>query len=106
MKKKPLTNKIGEVRELTRNDIRDMRTASEALPANLLKVLPKRRVGERGQQKKPTKMLVALRYSPEVVKFFKNTGKGWQVRMDNALKEWIKDHPPAANHDHNRRISL
>lgn len=96
LKTKPLTNKAGKVRELTRSDIRSMRSAADVLPDDLLKVLPKRKVGERGRQQTPTKILVTLRYSPEVVNFFKRTGKGWQTRMDNALKEWIKKHPNAA----------
>jgi uncharacterized protein (DUF4415 family) len=92
MKKKPLTNIKGEVRELTSEDIRSMRAAKEVLPAELLKVLPKSK-GQRGRQKAPTKVAVTLRYSPEVVHYFKDTGQGWQVRMDEALKEWIKKHP-------------
>lgn len=95
MKKKQLTNKAGQVRELTRKDIRAMQPASEVLPADLLRVLPKRKVGQRGPQKRPTKVLVTLRYSPEVVEYFKDTGEGWQIRMDDALKEWIKKHPHA-----------
>lgn len=43
----------------------------------------------RGPQKAPTKEPVAIRLSPEVVTYFKATGKGWQARMDEALKEWI-----------------
>jgi uncharacterized protein (DUF4415 family) len=93
MTKKPLTNKAGQVRELTRKDISNMRSAKEVLPANLLDVLPKRKVGQRGRQKVPTKVSVTLRYSPEVVNYFKETGDGWQIRMDEALKEWIKKHP-------------
>lgn len=96
MKKKPLTNKAGQVRELTRKDIRDMRSADEVLPSTLAKALPKRRPGERGLQKKPTKVAVTLRYSRRVIKYFKSTGKGWQVRMDKALLEWIGDHPRRA----------
>lgn len=96
MKKKPLTTKVGRVRELTRKDISEMSTAQEVLPAELLKVLPKRQRGERGEQKSPKKVAVTLRYSPEVVAYFKSTGKGWQVRMDEALKEWIKKHPRRA----------
>ena len=96
MRKKPLTNKIGEVRELTREDLRAMRPAKEVLPDSLLTLLPRRKVGQRGQQKQPTKVPVTLRYSPEVVKYFKTTGKGWQIRMDEALKEWIKNHPHVA----------
>lgn len=97
MTKKPLTNKAGQVRELTRKDIRNMRSAKKVLPTNLLEVLPKRKVGQRGQQKTPTKVSVTLRYSPEVVKYFKETGDGWQIRMDEALKEWIRKHPHHAH---------
>ncbi len=93
MKKKLLTNKAGEVRELTRVDIKKMRSAREVLPENLLNVLPKRKVGQRGPQKSPVKILTTIRYSPEVVDYFKETGTGWQKRMDEALREYIKKHP-------------
>ena len=95
MKKKPLTNKDGDVRELMYNDIQSMRPADQVLPDDLLTSLPKRKIGERGKQKQPTKILVTLRYSHEVVNYFKSTGSGWQTRVDQALKEWIKNHPPA-----------
>lgn len=38
------------------------------------------------------KVLLSVRYSPEVVEYFRSTGEGWQTRMDEALKEWVKDH--------------
>lgn len=41
------------------------------------------------------KVLLSVRYSPEVVEYFRATGEGWQARMDEALKEWIKAHPTA-----------
>ena len=96
MNRKALTDKNGVVRELTQQDMRAMRPASEVLPADLLKVLPKRQVGQRGAQKQPTKISVTARYSPEVVNYFKKTGAGWQARMDKALQEWITKHPHAA----------
>ena len=43
----------------------------------------------RGPAQKPRKTQLTVRYSPEVVAYFKATGKGWQERMDAALKEWI-----------------
>jgi uncharacterized protein (DUF4415 family) len=49
----------------------------------------------RGVARKPKKMLLSVRYSPEVVDYFRATGEGWQARMDTALKEWIKGHPLA-----------
>ena len=49
--------------------------------------------GQRGAQKAPTKVATTLRLSPEVDAYFRATGKGWQTRIDAALKEWIADHP-------------
>ena len=48
------------------------------------------RRGKRGPQKAPTKKLVSLRLSPEVVDHFKSTGPGWQTRIDSMLRESIK----------------
>ena len=46
-----------------------------------------------GRQKSPRcKVLLSVRYSPEVVEYFRATGAGWQTRMDDALKEWLKEH--------------
>jgi len=36
---------------------------------------------------------LTLRYEAEVVEAFKATGKGWQSRMNAALREWIKSYP-------------
>ncbi len=30
-----------------------------------------------------------------IVEAFKATGKGWQTRMNAALKDWLKTHSPA-----------
>ena len=46
----------------------------------------------RGPARKPRKTQLTVRYSPEVVAYFKATGQGWQARMDAALKEWIAQH--------------
>ncbi|MBP9803287.1 MAG: BrnA antitoxin family protein [Candidatus Accumulibacter sp.] len=42
-----------------------------------------------------TKLALTVRYDAEVVEAFKATGKGWQTRMNDALKDWLKDHSPA-----------
>ena len=49
----------------------------------------KRKRGQRGPQHAPTKQLVSVRYSPEVLQYFKATGAGWQTRMNDALLEWV-----------------
>jgi uncharacterized protein (DUF4415 family) len=51
-----------------------------------------RRPGQRGLGKRAKKVLLSVRYSPEVVEYFKSTGEGWQTRMDEALQEWVASH--------------
>lgn len=91
MSKKPLTDKSGEVRSLTRDDIKKFRPAAEVLPKNLLNVLPKRKQGQRGEQIAPKKELVTIRLNADVLDFFRSMGRGWQTRINTALKEWVKE---------------
>jgi uncharacterized protein (DUF4415 family) len=35
------------------------------------------------------KLLVSVRYSPEVITYFRATGEGWQARMDGVLKQYV-----------------
>lgn len=39
-----------------------------------------------------TKQLVSIRYSPEVIEYFKSTGEGWQARMDGVLRRYVARH--------------
>ncbi len=41
------------------------------------------------------KQSLTVRYDADVVAAFKATGKGWQTRMNAALKECLKTHSPA-----------
>jgi uncharacterized protein (DUF4415 family) len=36
-----------------------------------------------------SKQLVSVRYSPTVIDYFKSTGQGWQVRMDEVLSRYV-----------------
>ena len=85
--KTPLTNEAGEVRELTDQDVKQMRPMSEVLPASL-----QRTIGQRGRQQAPTKVKTSIRLSPEVIQHFKAQGNGWQRRLDKALKTYIREH--------------
>jgi uncharacterized protein (DUF4415 family) len=47
----------------------------------------------RGRPKSASKkQLLSVRYSPEVIEFFKSTGEGWQARMDLVLREYVARH--------------
>ena len=43
------------------------------------------------------KQLVSIRYSPEVLQFFKASGSGWQSRMDAVLKDYVEHHSGGIN---------
>jgi uncharacterized protein (DUF4415 family) len=38
------------------------------------------------------KTLVSVRYSQEVIEYFKGTGEGWQSRMDQVLCKYVANH--------------
>ena len=40
------------------------------------------------------KHALTVRYDADVVEAFKATGRGWQTRMNAALKDWLKTHSP------------
>ena len=58
------------------------------LQAKILAAFPKTKL--RGAQKAPTKEAVSIRLSAEVLDHYRATGKGWQTRIDDALKDLIK----------------
>lgn len=71
--------------ELTKADFAKARPFSEVFPDLSASI----RKG-RGPNKVPTKKLVSLRLSPEVVEHFKSTGPGWQSRIDETLRKAVK----------------
>ncbi len=46
----------------------------------------------RGQQKAPVKQAVSIRLSADVMNYFRATGKGWQTRVDQVLREYMEAH--------------
>lgn len=77
--------------EWTAEDFRRSCPAAEALP----EIVEEYRKG-RGPQKRPKKVQTTLRLSPDVLEFFKAQGPGWQKKIDEALKEWAREHGKAA----------
>lgn len=58
-------------------------------PAVQAALAARRKQGERGPQRSPTKQSVSVRYSPDVLEYFRATGAGWQTRMNDALRDWV-----------------
>lgn len=85
---KSVIDKDGEVADLSTLNKTALKQFS-ALPKTLqakLKGRPKAAI---------TKERITIRLSPEVVQTFRDSGEGWQTRMDAALKDWLKTHKVA-----------
>lgn len=37
-----------------------------------------------------------IRFDRDILASFKATGKGWQTRINDALRDWLKEHPLGA----------
>ncbi len=69
--------------------------AQPLTPAQLKAMVPLKSL--RGRPKSENKkLLVSVRYSPEVVAYFKSTGEGWQSRMDGVLRQYVARHSRSA----------
>lgn len=65
--------------------------AQPLTPKQLKAMVPMRALRGRPKSDK-TKQLVSVRYSPEVLEYFKSTGEGWQSRMDSVLRNYVTRH--------------
>ena len=48
----------------------------------------------RGRPSGSDKTQIALRVDNDVLAAFRASGKGWQTRVNEALREWLKTHSP------------
>ncbi|SMD09748.1 BrnA antitoxin family protein [Rhizobium sp. RU36D] len=84
----PLTDAEGEVREMTEEDFGHFRPTRDIIPDAL--AVWERARGERGPQKAPVKERVGLRLNRDVVEHFRQTGPGWQSRINAVLEDYVK----------------
>jgi uncharacterized protein (DUF4415 family) len=81
--------------EWTEEDFSKARSAAEVLTEIFPKEIATAMLKPRGRPRKEvTKAAVNIRLSPDVVDAFRATGRGWQTRVDEALKDWLKSHNP------------
>jgi len=85
MKKTSKSAPTKENPEWTRESFAKSMSFSE-LPERLQGALKNRK---RGEQKAAKKVAVSIRLSPDVVKAFRDSGAGWQTRVDEILRAHI-----------------
>ncbi len=48
---------------------------------------------QRGPKTKPLKVPTTIRFDADLLAMLKASGKGWQTRVNEAVREWLKVHP-------------
>jgi len=81
--------------EWTAADFAGARPASEVLPElfgarNAAELVQPQKTG-RPRTRTP-KVFTGIRLDADVLEAFRATGKGWQTRMNDALKAWLREH--------------
>ena len=61
-----------------------MRPASEVVPH-----IVERYRRTRGKQKAPTKKHISIRLDADLAEYFRNSGPGWQTRLNDALRRAV-----------------
>jgi uncharacterized protein (DUF4415 family) len=89
-RRKPLTDKEGEVRELLLEDLKGFRPIAEVLPQSSIEKLGLRAGKQRIAQHKEK---ITLELSKDVLQRFRAGGADWEGRLDAALREWLEAHP-------------
>ena len=89
------TSKRSKITVPTAVEDRKIRAAAKADPdaqplsaKQLKSMVPLRVLRGRPRSESP-KLLLSVRYSREVVEYFKSTGAGWQSRMDSVLRAYV-----------------
>jgi uncharacterized protein (DUF4415 family) len=78
---------LAEDRKIRAAAKRDL-DAQPLTAAQLRAMVPMKSLRGRPKLDAPKK-LVSVRYSSEVIEYFRGTGDGWQARMDGVLKDYI-----------------
>jgi uncharacterized protein (DUF4415 family) len=78
----------------TSSDVARAKPARDVLPGLIGKknaeALLLRKPGQRGPGRKPAKVAVSIRIDPDIVRFYKSNGPGWQKRINEALRKAVR----------------
>jgi uncharacterized protein (DUF4415 family) len=81
--------------EWTHADFALARTASEVLPELFGPQAAQTMLKPRGRPRaEVVKERITIRFDADVLEAFRSTGKGWQTRMNDAMRDWVRAHSP------------
>lgn len=81
--------------EWTDEDFARARPASELLPKLFGTQIAQTMLKPRGRPRSEVvKERITIRLDADVLEAFRSTGKGWQTRMNDAMRDWVRAHSP------------
>ena len=81
--------------EWTDADFARARPASEVLPELFGNQAAQTMLKSRGRPRSEVvKERITIRFDADVLEAFRSTGKGWQTRMNDAMRDWVRAHSP------------
>lgn len=95
MNKRKTSKTIDDAPELDAKWFARAKSAKDVLPRELVAALPKRRPGQRGPGRAPVKVPTTIRVDADVLAGLKASGRGWQTRVNEVLRNWLKKHSGA-----------
>lgn len=82
-----------DARELSSSWQHHAKPAHEVLPVPVYESLVALNRPRGRPKAETTKVFTAIRLDADLLSAFKATGKGWQTRMNSALRQYIHEHP-------------
>ena len=81
--------------EWTDADFARARPASAVLPELFGTQAAQAMLKPRGRPRSEVvKERITIRFDADVLEAFRSTGKGWQTRMNDAMRDWVRAHSP------------
>ncbi|MFJ1298470.1 BrnA antitoxin family protein [Pseudomonadota bacterium AL_CKDN230030165-1A_HGKHYDSX7] len=77
-----------------------LQSADEALSGRHARVHTSEQISARrrgrllGSTAEIRKTATTIRFDADVIEAFRATGRGWQTRINDALRDWLKTHQP------------
>lgn len=82
-----------DARELDDAWHKEAKPASETFAPEVYAQLVAKKRGRGRPKADETKVFTAIRLDADLLEIFKATGKGWQTRMNAALRQYVREHP-------------
>lgn len=88
----PKTNELSQFERDLLESVRQAKTGEHARVHTPEQIQARRRGRPAGSTATVHKIPTTIRFDPDVLEGLRATGRGWQTRANDALREWLRTH--------------